>query len=391
MTTDYLGDLFPPYQLTENTSVVRCKRYFRKEGSGYVPVLNIQSSDNPKAKGWYEFVSNHNKEFKYNVDSLQMNNVAAVCHTLMVKLQQFPVWTLPRVTEVGTIKLDWTGIFADAKWNETIGMMVVPEYTVPFSTNMFFAANANDFLDTYIDFCKTGKTLADWQTLNTTIQTFVNAIAVRTGKYYSDAGYSFDPTTLTSTTRANDVFTLTGCWEDIEYRTIVSVLQDCQRDVVKVSGTEAIKTNIDKMLITFRDCARTMVDLSMKTNSLEVLTKQKYVEGVSGETTSISDHRSFVVKITTIPATMDIGGATYYRLNSKKQFKSNAMYGVLLYNNDGSVSVLEPESVADPSSKFLELDLPEYSESISTASVDVPVVLVQNKKIWFTNVPFAGA
>ena len=76
--TDYLRVHFPPYALTEDTAVKPFKHYFRKEGEGWIRIVNPSATANPKTSGWYEATRLHHKEYQHHVDSIKVNNIGVL-------------------------------------------------------------------------------------------------------------------------------------------------------------------------------------------------------------------------------------------------------------------------------------------------------------------------
>ena len=187
MASDYLESKFPPYVLTEDTSVIRFKEYFRKIGSKFQKIPNIDATVNPRSQGWYQFKSNHNEEFRFNVESHQVNNVNMVCDLMLNRLLEFPVKTLDRTRQVDEFTIDWTGLLSDTKWSETIGSFIVPPYCIPFSTNLYIAKHLNEYIDLYTSNGSTIDKLTTWETMRTAIEGFATAMtATCTGKTYSE-------------------------------------------------------------------------------------------------------------------------------------------------------------------------------------------------------------
>ena len=348
--TDYLKNLFPNYEPTEDTTVVPYKNYFRNDGGRFTRILN--PTGNPKTSGYYQFVlQNHNEEFRHNVESHQINNVGTLCHALLNTLDRYPKWTLPRKTTKtvddghgGTIdiELDWSTSFFDTVW-ANIGDMPVPSYVVPFKTNLTIARSMLQMADSIYQ--------------GDEVRVIVHGTPKLTT--YSENGYTLNPSTIGVEDRKNDLYTLTYIWSQVDWRTIYMMAQ--QYDVE--AGT------LDLMI----KSARTMVDLCKKI-----------------QYTEIYDAAKLKCKMIEVPATITVDGVTFYRLTFTSQLAADAKYGEARADGHDNVGVYFIREIPSPASVYVD-PLMTYDASYTVTAKEVPYMDVQRGRIVYTTVPFSGS
>lgn len=359
MATDYLESKFPNYVLTKDTSVVPLKNYYRKSGEVYQRVRNAAATDNPQVEGWYQRELQHNREFNYHVQSYQVNNIARICQLMMHHLDRFPRWNLPR--EAGGI--DWKSSLLDTRWDDLVGDYPTPDFTVPFSVNLFFGQHLLVLVDAIVS----GLGLA---TEVGTFKTFLDALpSTSTAKTYSEFGYTFNVSTVGDVTRTEDFYTCVGLWSEIDWRRTQMLIQDQLRHE---SGTT--KATLQKILEFMDRCARTLVEIAKLTQAIEVVQPDE-----------------FLVKAIRVPNNVNIDGTVYYRLCFINQFVSNKVYGHAYATSTGEIKIFKFHPIENPVAKFAALDLPMYSaDRYPPGYEQVPLDDVQFGKIWFTTVPFDG-
>lgn len=365
--TDYLEDKFPNYVLTEDTSVVPYKNYFRKEGSCFIRILEPEG--NPNSQGLYEFRNNHNDEYRFNIDSLQINNVAAICQATVATLDRYPKWTLPRQTEIeGGIIIDWSTSFFDTVWNEGVGCVPVPRYAVSFATSMFLANNLN-----IIASAIAGHELYFWDLMREAngILPFNND-----GPTYSSRGYSFDQTTLGDDGRTADIYTCIHSWSFIDYRVCKMLVEDLKKDDLT---SEEIQT-VDAFLNVMDRAARTIANLCK-------LIQYTEIQCASPKTR----------KMVTIPSEIDVDGTTYYRVEFTNQLVNGGTYGEARVDRFGDIGVfwmrqvISNDPIAHPPAYPVNSDeLIDYEPGMTVVEKEVPYFDVQHGKVIYTTVPFEG-
>ena len=366
--TDYLEAKFPNYILTEDTSVVPYKNYFRKEGSCFIRI--IEPDGNPSHQGLYEFRNNHNDEYRFHIDSLQINNISAVCQEAMATLARYPKWTLPRQTEMeGGIIIDWSTSFFDTVWNENIGCIPIHKYAVSFATAMFLANNLNVIVSSI-----TGSDSSFWNLMQTAITTF--STVSNEGPNYSSVGYSLDPNTLGNTDRIDDVFTCIHRWSFIDYRVCKMIIEDLKRMDLSTTQKETVNSFLNIMDRT----ARTIADLCKRIQYTEV-------QYASPKTR----------KMVTVPAVITVNGTTYYRVEFTNQLVNGGIYGEARVDRFGGVGVfwirqiISDDPIAHPPAYPINSDdLIAYAAGMTVIEKEVPYFDVQHGKVIYTTVPFEG-
>lgn len=348
--TDYLKSKFPNYVLTEDTTVVPYKNYFRSDGGRFTRILN--PTGNPKTSGYYQFaMQNHNEEFRHYVASHQINNIGTLCHAVLDTLDRYPKWTLPRTTTVGGVTLDWSTSFFDTVW-ANIGDMPVPDCIVPFSVNFYYAKHLNDLVD---KLCS-GTSAAS---LITTFENTATGTSPNLKETYTNNGYVLNPSTLGTEGRADDVYTLMYHWACVDWRTCLMIVQN------KTSST-VIPEYMDK-------CARTMVDLCQKI-----------------QYTRIYDAQQLQCKMINVPATINVGGTTFYRLTFTSQLVANATYGEARADALDNIGVYWIRPVQTPASVYVQ-ELMTYDASLTVVDKEVSYMDVQQGQVIYTTVPFSGS
>ena len=254
---DILDTKFPDFIITEDTTVVPFKYYFRKVGSGFERIAEASqywedTSFNPKTAGWYEFNNNHNDRYRFEVDNYQINNIAAICQMLAMRMTKLPKQPLNRKPG----EIDFSSQFHDTVWNEVIGTNRAPKFTVPFATNLYVASNARQWT------FDLGRNMTlDWADLLYHCSAF-------SGNTLTDAGYTFDQSSIEDTTRADDTYTLAHLWSSIDNRKLRMLLQD-KRDSSTTSSAAREKI-VDLMDIIDNSC-RTMVHLARRFNAVYIV------------------------------------------------------------------------------------------------------------------------
>ena len=357
--TDYLKNLFPNYEPTEDTTVVPYKNYFRNDGGRFTRILN--PTGNPKTSGYYQFaLQNHNEEFRHNVASHQINNIGTLCHALLNTLDRYPKWTLPRKTTKtvddghgGTIdiELDWSTSFFDTVW-ANIGDQFVPDYIVSFSVNLFYVTYLNSLADKLAGNEDASALISEFESISTTSVPLLN-------ETYTRNGYYLDPSTIGDPARSNDIYTLAYLWSCIDWRMCLLIIQS------KTSST-IIPTFMDK-------CARTMVDLCKKI-----------------QYTEIYDASKLKCKMIEVPATIAVDGTTFYRLTFTSQLVADAKYGEARADGHDNVGVYFIREIPSPASVYVD-SLMTYDASYTVTSKEVPYMDVQRGRIIYTTVPFSGS
>ena len=372
--TDYLKDKFPNYVLTGDTSAKEYKNYFRKNGGSFDRIVGTVTIPSPNTT-IYEFKENHNEEFRHNVASHQVNNVATVCTALGEYLLKFPDVTLPRTTTVDGQDIDWSTTYFDTVWNERVGVMVAPPFVVPFSTNMYFARNINKLVNDISLIIHNLGTSAGWSSIASSISAFVNAAnaTVANGYRYVDYGYKFDISTIGNSTREDDVYTCATCWEEVDWRGSLMILQNA-RDAASAGTVSSRVNQMNNIIECFDACARTMVDICQRT---------AYIRLVNA--------RELECKMVDAPKQLTFNGTTYYRLEYTSQFDPDAYYGEARASWNGTVSIFSVRQFSSPVAVFNHLNLDDYNPIITLGNTkSIPLSDVQNGRLWYTNVPFEG-
>ena len=348
--TDYLKSKFPNYELTEDTTVVPYKNYFRNDGGRFTRILN--PTGNPKTSGYYQFVQHsHNDEFRHNVENHQINNLGTICHALLTTLDRYPKWTLPRETVINGNVIDWRTSFFDTVWSN-IGDQLAPDYVVPFDVNLYYARELNSLIDLLCSGADASGMISDFEMYaNSTVATLPGT--------YTENGYSFDPSTLGERLRADDIYTLAYFWSCVDWRTCLLIIQ-----------SKTTSTIIPECMI---NCARTMVELCKKIMYTEIY-----------------DAVKLNCKMINVPATINVDGTTFYRLTFTSQLVANAKYGEARADANDNVGVYYIKEVATPAGVYTE-PLMTYDASLTVTAKEVPYMDVQQGRVIYTTVPFAGS
>lgn len=362
MATDYLEGKFPSYVLTEDTSVKPLKTYYYLSSGIYQRVLNAVATDNPKEKGWYQYVPNHTEEYRHNLMSYQINNIDHICGMMCMKLEQIPKTNLPRSTTDGTITLDWSSSFFDTNWNELIGNQPVPPFAVPFEMNLTVVKSLDLIVDALV-------TNDDPDSKITTLVNAINAIPACTGRTYTEWGYTFDPSSMGTASRIEDLYTCASLWNKTGYRKTLMFLQN-KRDSYTA---EADKAKVTVIINTMEACARTLVDLARRMTAIRIY------EGDKFDCTFIE-----------VPIRFSFKSKLYYRLCFREQLVAGHQYGQVMVNGSRELEMIEMTEPSDPTSKFITLDLPHYRDDLYPSDEQMQHDLIQNGKLWYTDVPFNG-
>lgn len=354
MATDYLESKFPTYVLTADESVVPFKTYYKRVGEHqFTKVLDPVAED---LGSYYELTRNRFAEFHFGTETYQMNNVAHICRMTLKHLDRFPKMTLPRETEVAPgVKIDWRENFHDTVWAELIGDRPVFDYTAPFTMCLSFGQKVNPLLVKIVNASTLSSVAADLQAIKDTI-------VEGEGATYSDYGWAFNPKTLGSTTRDDDLFTCVYVWSEIDFRKAQMILQNAS------TGAPDYSEMIDSILDGLHRCARTIVCLGQLVSDV-----------------CICDASVFTCKLVNVPKTLTKDGVTYYRLVKQRQLVEGAVYGEAKSTQSGSIVLFSTETVSNPVARFAFLNLPTDPGEIKDPD-EIQKVLVQHGKVWYTTI-----
>lgn len=367
MSTDFFRSEFPTYVKTGDTKVVPFKYYFRKDGRRYVRVTKSVASDNPASLGWYEESSVHNSEFSQYLENNQINGIATICNMLTYKLSMFPNVTLDR--QVGDV--DWSQNVVDTVFDELISS--VPMSTdIPFSTNLFVVRNIQKFVLDATAVIAGGATVTDAKLAF--VKTFADKLTVNsTYRTYGNAGYTFDRSTLGSTSRSDDTYTLAYSWQNIDFRHLLLMLHNF-RDLITDKASSTYLGYTEKIIAVFTRAARTMVKLA------------KLVAEIKIKNSSVMTCKTVVA-----PKTIVFNGTTYYRLDYSNQLVAGKRYGSAISDWEGNVSLVDVNVVQSPVAMFSHRNLPKYTAGTSVEDITVTYMTVQNGEVWYTEVNVNGS
>ena len=379
--TDYLRAHFPPYALTEDTAVKPFKHYFRKEGEGWIRIVNPSATANPKTSGWYEATRLHHKEYQHHVDSIKVNNIGVLSQFLCAWLAGddrvhpgFPKETLPR--QLGG--MDWTLNFHDTRFKDVVGSTPVPRFAVTFNNNMQIVTGTRALV---ISIAQNIGKLYDqwaWSELEGKFdpQTLIDETVTQIKPTYEDYGYYFFPEDLGSAGRVDDMYTLAALWARTDWRQSFMMIQEAYKTLLALHGNGMVSdekvADWKRYLDMFDRAARTVAHIAKLVGS-----------------TVIVDAASFEEKLVTdVPPTIVVDGITMYRLAFQRQIVNGAKYGKLVSDWAGNVELVDINQEFSPSIKFAWLNLPE--SGAAPGNLTTPYHYVQNGNIWYTTVPYTS-
>ncbi len=284
MATDFLSAKFPPYVLTEDTTAVRYKKYYTKSDDTYQLVLDMSIYSNPSEAGLYEFSNTHTEEFRYNVDSLQVNNVDTVCNNALEYFDKFPKSTLPS----DSIYDD--GIAGDTKFDELVATANIPDYGVSYSM-MIFIDEIRQLVNLFASNDKKITTIA-----STITALWRKLYAADTKqKTYAMSGYTGD-----------NIRDLLCIWSTIDFRQYRYLLESLY---VYVKLVHSVRNRVKDIINYMERMARTMVDLSRKICAVEIV-----------------DCKKINAELINLPLTITINGLNLTRVLFTSDLKDNRRY-----------------------------------------------------------------
>lgn len=282
MATDFLSAKFPPYVLTGDTTAVRYKKYYTKSDDTYQLVLDMSKYSNPSESGLYEFSNTHTEEFRYNVDSLQVNNVDTVCNNALEYLDKFPQSTLPS----DSIYDD--GIAGDTKFDEFVTTENLPDYGVSYST-----MTAMDEIKQAIDlFTSSGDPTECIALFQAVVAKMVDTDVKKT---YALSGYSSD-----------NVRELLRAWCTVDYRQYRYIVETAR---VRFKSVKTFTDGWTKILEYMDRMARTMVDLARNICAIEIV-----------------DCKKLTAELIDLPLTTTVNGLNLIRVLFTSDLKNNRRY-----------------------------------------------------------------
>ena len=380
--TDYLRSHFPPYVITEDTTVKPFKHYFRKEGISWIRIPNPSATANPKTSGWYEAARNHFEEYRHHCDSIKVNNIGILSQFLAAWMAGdnlnhpgFPEWTLPR--ELNGI--DWSLNFHDTRFEDVVGSTPVPPFAVSFHTNLLTVENAHRLVFAITRYFHALTNDPNAIELIETVYDPRNYIDDRPYLViptYKDFGYEFYRDQLGSTTRTEDTYTLASLWARTDWRQTFMLMQEVLKLLKRYNSLGMIGddrvTAWEQLLERFDNSARTMAHIAKLVGSTVIVNAQQFEEKL----------------VSNVPPTITVDGTTMYRLAFQRQLVAGAKYGRLASDWDGNVEIIDVNQVFDPTAQFIGLDLPTTGDI--PGNLTVPYHHVQNGNIWYTSVPFTS-
>lgn len=361
MAIDYLESKFPSYTLTEDTTQIGFKYYFRKEGGIFKRFLGTVA--NPKLSGLYEATPSHRKEFVEHMDLYQVNGVANLCQTLAVKMATLPRRNVPRKLTVEGTTVDMTGVFCDTDWNEVIGSTIIPtfgsNFAIPYWPNIALVENLQACL---AELAKPAPTILETSSGPFPPHPFKGEVLIGyVGGTYASCGYTNsydDPKT----------YRLALLWSTVDFRQSLLIIDAALN---KMTDSDAI-WYLQRYREVFINAARTMCHLAKRFDAVLV---QDFVD------------TPVVCKTVNIPKTMTVDGVTYNRLVCRDQIVSGASYGRLYVDFYGNITLPACIPLLTPAAKLSMIDLPDtaYDEDIPS-SESVTSASITRGDVWYTSV-----